>query len=219
MSYLHPRLILKFLLILLIVWIIFDLFIPHHSDFKKYDAGVVAKLETDMWRSYYERKPLKLFVQLSELLRTQYHLTFLKSNYVSYEATRAAFVFKKGHERKDYEKALPNLVKYYRSIRNAGDMSFNIDRAAKLELEWWIVHRERKKHPPADLVKALAEIQSELYQAQPKAFMQHAEYRAQAMTLRDDLAEKGEVSNQDWRRINELLIASWKSHREALNHL
>jgi hypothetical protein len=127
----------------------------------------------------------------------------LKSNYVSYEATRAAFVFKKGHNRKDYEKALPYLLRYYRSIRNAGDMSFNVDRAAKLELEWWIVHRERKKHSPLDLVNALAEIQSELYQTKPQMFMQHVEYRAQAMTLRDDLADRGKVSDQDWQQIND----------------
>jgi hypothetical protein len=180
---------------------------------------VVAKLETNMWRSYYERKPFKLFWELSELLRTQYHLTFLKSNYVSYEATRAAFVFKQGHNRKDYEKALPYLVKYYRAIRNSGDMSFDVDRAAKLELEWWIVHRQRKNHPPADLVNALAEIQSELYQAQPQTFMQHAKYRAQAMTLRDDLAKIGQVSNEDWQRINALLIESWTSHRKTLDRM
>lgn len=219
MRYLHPRLILKFLLVLLAVWIIFDLFVPHHSNFKKYDSNVVAKLETDMWRSYYERKPFALFWQLSELLRTQYHLPFLKSNYVSYEATRAAFVFKKGHNRTDYEKALPYLVKYYQSIRNSGDMSFNVDRAAKLELEWWIVHRERKKHPPSDLVTALADIQSELYQAPPQKFTEHADYRAQAMTLRDDLAEKGVVSDKDWKQINDLLLVSWKSHREVLDKM
>jgi len=219
MNYLHPRLMLKFLLVLLAVWIIFDVFVSHHTNFKKYDFEVVAKLETDMWRSYYERKPVQLFWQLSKLLRTQYHLPFLKSNYVSYEATRAAFVFKKGDERSDYEEALPYLVKYYRSIRNSGDMSFNVDRAAKLELEWWIVHRERKKHPPSDLVKALADIQSELYQAPSQKFLEHANYRAQAMTLRDDLAEKGQVSNQDWQRINDLLVASWKSHREALDKM
>jgi hypothetical protein len=76
MSYLHPRLILKFLMIVLAVWVVLDLFVPHHSNFKKYDSNIVAKLEIDMWRSYYEREPVKLFWQLSELLRIQYHLTF-----------------------------------------------------------------------------------------------------------------------------------------------
>jgi hypothetical protein len=219
MRYLHPRLILKFLLIILAVWIVFDLVVPHHSSFKKYDSNVVAKLETDMWRSYYERKPFRLFWQLSELLRTQYHFPFLKSNYVSYEASRADFVFKKGHNRKDYEKALPYLVKYYQSIRNAGDVSFNVERAAKLELEWWIVHRERKQHPPSDLVNALADIQSEIYQAPAQKFIEHADYRAQAMTLRDDLAEKGEILDKDWQRINDLLVISWKSHHDTLDHI
>jgi len=71
----------------------------------EFDADEVARLETAMWRSYYEKQRLRLFNQLSELLRTQYHMPLIRSNQVAYYAANAAFVFKDGKERADYEKA------------------------------------------------------------------------------------------------------------------
>lgn len=205
------------MLVLLGVWIGLDLLAPVRGSLKTFDPGVVAKLETDMWRSYYERRPLRLFFQLSELLRTQYHLPFFRSMTVSYHATRAAFVFKKGHNRQDYEKALPYLVRYYKSIRKAGDISFDVQRAAKTELEWWIVHRERKKHTAEDLQLALAEATSEIYRVPAEKFLQHAKLRAEAMLLRSKLAEEGTVTETDWKQIRQLLDASWQSHWNSLH--
>ena len=36
-------------------------------------------LETAMWRSYYDHQPVRLFGQLSELMRTQYGFPFWRS--------------------------------------------------------------------------------------------------------------------------------------------
>jgi hypothetical protein len=38
---------------------------------------------------------------------------------------------------------------------------------ARLELEWWIVHREVDDHPPGDLEAALAALAAELYHGAP----------------------------------------------------
>src|SRR5438552_14400258 len=122
-------------------WVAFDLFGPHSSSLRQFDPDEVARLETDMWRSYYAKERLKLFNELAELMRTQYHMPLVRSNAVAYQAAQAAFVFKEGHNRADYEKALPYLVKFYNSIREISDSPFDVDRAAKLELEWWIVQR------------------------------------------------------------------------------
>src|SRR5258708_33865337 len=78
-----------------------------------------------MWRSYYEKQRLRLFNQLSELLRTQYHMPLVRSNATAYYAANAAFVFKQGKQRADYEKALPDLVKFYRAIRQMSDIPFD----------------------------------------------------------------------------------------------
>ena len=79
-------------------WIGFDLFAPRTAHLKEFDADEVARLETAMWRSYYEKQRLRLFNQLSELLRTQYNMPSFRSYLVSYYGANAAFVFQKGKQ-------------------------------------------------------------------------------------------------------------------------
>ncbi len=211
------RWIIVSLIAVLLAYSLIDLFGPRSKNLRDFDPNEVARLETAMWRSYYNRERLRLFNQLSELMRTEYDLPFIRSNVVAYQAARAAFVFKDGHNRDEYEKALPNLINFYTAIRKVSDTPFDIDRAARLELEWWIVHRERKNHTAGDLDRALADLASEVYRVPADQLMEHARLRAEAMTIRDDKAEAGGVSEQDWARIDELLHQSWKSLWEAVN--
>src|SRR6185437_1716070 len=106
------------LLLAISTWVLYDLYAPRTARLREFDADEVARLETAMWRSYYEKRHAQLFNQLSELLRTQYHMPLVRSNQVAYYAANAAFTFKNGKERSDYEKALPDLLKFYGAIRN-----------------------------------------------------------------------------------------------------
>lgn len=208
--------VIVLVLALLIVAVLYDLYYPRTVQLREFDANEVARLETAMWRSYYGKQRLKLFNELSELLRTQYHMPLARSNLVAYYAANAAFTFKKGSGRADYEKALPDLVKFYTAIRKMSDIPFDVDRVARLELEWWIIHRERARHPPGDLEKALSELQAEIYRVPPDRLMEHGRLRAEAMVIRDTKAESGGVSEEDWARINELLKQSWNSLAKAV---
>ncbi len=214
------RLSLKKILVVLLVAAIgyaaYDLFIPRTSRMRSFDPDEVARIETAMWRSYYSKQQVKLYNQMTELLRTQYNLPFIRSNAVAYQAARAAFVFKGGHNRAEYEKALPYLISFYASIHKVSDIHFDVDRAARLELEWWIIHRQRAEHGPGDLARALADLSSELYQMPPERFAEHARLRAEAMTIRDTKAESGGVTEADWARIDELLHESWKSLKDVV---
>ena len=205
------------ILIVLIAYAVFDLYGPRSTKLRRFDADEVARLETAMWRSYYDRRQVKLFRELSELLRTQYNLPYIRSNAVAYQAARAAFVFKDGHNRDEYERALPYLINFYQRIRAVGDIPFDVERAARLELEWWIIHRERDRHAPGDLARSLAELPAEIYQMPVERFNEHGRLRAEAMTIRDDKAAAGGVTEADWARIDELLHQSWRSLYEAVN--
>ncbi len=209
--------ILLALLVAGMIWAAIDLYAPRTTKLKAFNHDEVARLETAMWRSYYQKQRLKLFSELTELLRTQYNLPLLRSNTIAYQASKAAFVFKEGHNRTEYEKALPNLVNFYSEIRNVSDINFDVNRAAQLELEWWIVHRERKKHAAGDLPKALAELPAEIYQVPVETMWEHARFRAEAMTIRDNKAQAGGVSEEDWKKIEELLRQSWAALSEAVN--
>ena len=201
----------------LLVWAVFNLYATRQTRLREFDPQEVARIETAMWRSYYDKERGKLFLQLGELLRMQYRMTFLRSNEAAYQAARAAFVFKEGKQRADYERALPYLRNYYRDIRAQSDIPFDVENVAKLELEWWIVHRQRAQHQPGDLARALADLQAEIFRLPTERFQEHAHLRAEAMTIRDERAAAGGVSEADWQRIDSLLRGSWQSLWQAVN--
>jgi hypothetical protein len=205
---------------LALIWAGIDLLAPRSTDIRSFDAGEVARLETAMWRSYYSRERLRLFTQLAELLRTQYHLPPLSSNVAAYHATRAAFTFKRGSTRVEYERALPNLVSFYTAIRRVSNVPFDVEQAARLELEWWIVHRERSPDQAPEeekLVRALGELQAEIYRVPVEQVAEHARFRAEAMTIRDTKAFGGEVLEEDWQEIEARLLASWQALSRAVH--
>jgi len=209
-------LVILFLVLVPVLWVLYDLYAPHTSHLREFDPDEVARLETAMWRSYYDKQEVRLFNQATELLRTQYNMPLVRSNKVAYHAAKAAFVFKAGKQRSDYEKALPNLIAFYGALREMSDIPFDVDRAAHLELEWWIIHRERDRHPPGDLERALAELQAEIYHVPIEKVIEHGRLRAQAMGIRDTKAEHGRVTEEDWARIGELLRGSWRSLYNAV---
>ena len=170
-----------------------------------------------MWKSYYAHQRLRLFGELATLLRREYDLPALRSYVVAYHAARAAAVVQGGHTRSDYEKALPEVVSFYAAIRRVSSEPFDVERAARLELEWWITHRERASHPREDLDRNLAALQGELYHLPVDQLMEHARLRADAMLLRDSAAASGNPTRQQWAEIERLLLSSWRSLRETVN--
>src|SRR5215471_6223421 len=120
-------------LALVICAVLYDLFYPRKTKLREFDPDEVARLETAMWRSYYEKQRVRLFTEMTELLRTQYHLTPVKSNVVAYYAANAAFVFKEGKQRSDYEKALPDLITFYSYLHRMSDIDFDVYKVSKLE--------------------------------------------------------------------------------------
>jgi hypothetical protein len=185
---------------------------PRRVDIREFDPDEVARLETAMWRSYYDRRRLPLFGQLVALLQGQFHLQPLRAVTLAGLAARAAAVFQVGATHADYRRALPYLERYYAGIRAVSEVPFDPWRAAELELEWWIVHREADDHPPGDLEAALADLAAELYQVPAERCWAHAARRAEAMTIRDRTSRREVgVTGDDWDRIEAVLWVSWKA--------
>jgi hypothetical protein len=193
-------------------WAVAELARPRRVDIRAFDPDEVARLETAMWRSYYDRRRLPLFGQLVALLQGQFHLQPLRAVTLAGLAARAAAVFQVGAGHDDYRRALPYLERYYRAIRAVSDVPFDPERAARLELEWWIVHREAERRPPGDLEAALADLAAELYQVPAERLGAHAARRAEAMTIRDHAARRAVgVLDDDWDRIEAVLWVAWKA--------
>jgi hypothetical protein len=198
-------------------WAAAELARPRRVDIRVFDPDQVARLETAMWRSYYDRRRLPLFGQLVALLQGQFHLQPLRAVTLAGLAARAAAVFQVGASHDDYRRALPYLERYYAGIRAVSEVPFDPRRAAWLELEWWIVHREVDDHPPGDLDHALADLAAELYQVPAERLAMHAARRAEAMTIRDRTSRRAVgVLDDDWDRIEAVLWVAWKALADEL---
>ena len=194
-------------------WAVAELARPRRADIRVFDPDEVARLETAMWRSYYDRRRLPLFGQLVALLQGQFHLQPLRAVALAGLAARAAAVFQVGAG-PTTTTAAPSPT-WSATTRPSGPSARSRStpaRAAWLELEWWIVHREVAVHPPGDLEHALADLAAELYQVPAERLWAHASRRAEAMTIRDHASyrEVG-VLDDDWDRIEAVLWVAWKA--------
>src|SRR5215472_15051145 len=99
-----------------LAWVGLDLYGPRRHDLRDFQPDEVGRLETAMWKSYYEKADVRLFRELAVLLQEQYDLPVLRSHVAAYHAARAAVVFQRGHNRGEYERALPDLEAFYSAI-------------------------------------------------------------------------------------------------------
>ncbi|MBI4481881.1 MAG: hypothetical protein HY652_03215 [Acidobacteria bacterium] len=204
-------------MMLLSGWALLDLYGFWSSDVRTFDPRELALLEMGMWRAYYEHEPLRLYWLLVKKLRRQTHFPFLHANVNAYRAAKAATVFQEGSSRADYERVLPYLEAYYRAICRIGRLQSDPVRVARLELEWWIAHRERARLGEAALVQAIAASAAALYEVPAENLRDYARARAAAMLQRDRLAEThGAVTEAEWQEIGSKLLASYQGLAAAL---
>lgn len=203
------------LLTLLSIWISTDLWFPRHHDLRQFDPVAIGVLETKMWRSYYEKKPLQLFWQSAQLFRQQLKAPFWRSFNIAYHAAKAAFIFQKGNSRVAYQKALPDLQAFYQEVSKLSNRPLNVNQAARQELEWWIIRRYREEHPPEEWAKLQAQVAAEIYGVAPAQCEMYGKLRTKAMLYRDNLGER--IGVRDWGRIEGMLIGAWGSLENELN--
>lgn len=186
-----------------------------------FEPARLARTETAMWQAYYDRKPAKLFRLSVRLLQEQLGYGRARAFYNAYRLTRAAFAFKVGRSRIDYEKALRWLVPFYQETHRMVKARWNPQEVAESELEWWIIHRhDFQPGQTANLEKALAKLCGLVYHLPESELSGYARYRAEAMLLTDEgvrARERGEKVTPQWSAIREYLEKSYRDLSERLN--
>lgn len=196
--------------------VLFDLYGPQRGHLADFDPTVAARLEAAMWRSRQSGDDGTLFRLTAERLRAQFHLPFLRSYSAAYALARAAYLFDRGRARSEYERVVPHMTSYFAAIDRVNRAGFEPARVARLELEWWIVRRQRSERPPEDLEIAIAAVDGALYGVPTEMLQSHAQLRAEALAVRDAGTSVGGVEAVDWRQVEELLRQSWVALQEAV---
>lgn len=191
-----------------------ELYTSRHESFRDFDGARMGQLDAAMWRSYYERRPARLFWQLGSAHREQFHTGFVRSFPVAYRAARAAFTFKDGRSRDEYARALPDLERYFTTLNAIAAEPFDATQAAKDELEWWIIRREPTKHTTEDWSRYIASVASTVYHRPAESLAEYSRLRVEAMAFRDQRGES--ITEADWTTIRETLERSWSSLATAV---
>jgi hypothetical protein len=181
---------------------------PRHADLRGFEPAEIARLETAMWRDYYDRRYPALFYHLYELSRTQFGFSPLESLRIALSAASAAKAFQPTRSRGEAAVALPELAVYYALLRPAAPVAFDVDKLARLELDWWQARREAVG--PRDYGRTIAEVAALTYGKSPddQAIAASGVARAEAMAYRD--ARREGMTERDWAEIEGQLLQAYK---------
>jgi len=188
--------------------------IPRRADLRAFDPAEMARLETAMWRDYYDRRYAALFYHLYESTRTQFGFSPLRSLQIALGAAGAARTFQPTRSRPEADAALPALVGYYRDFASAAPVAFDAHEAARLELDWWQARREAAD--PRDYGLTIARVTALTYgkSADDSGIRQFGIARAEAMAFRDARGEA--ITEADWAGIENRLGEAYRSLKASV---
>ena len=187
---------------------------PRHADLRGFEPAEIARLETAMWRDYYDKRYVALFGHLYELSRTQFGFSPLDGFRIAWAAARAAKAFQPTRSREAADAALPPLVTYYRLLASATPGGFDIAEAAWLELDWWQARREAAG--PQQYGVTIARVAAITYgkKADDPSLLTSGIGRAEAMAYRD--ARGQAMTDPDWSEIECRLRRAYRSLQAAV---
>jgi hypothetical protein len=187
---------------------------PRQADLRAFDPAEMGRLETAMWRDYYEKHYPALFYHLYESSRTQSGFSPLTSLRIALSAAQAAKAFQPTRSRSEAEAAIPDLVTYYGLLRPAASVAFDPQEVASHELDWWQARREAAG--PKDYGVTIALVAALTY-GKPKDDPQLLAFgvaRAEAMADRD--AHGQGITDADWSRIESELQGAYRQLKAAI---
>src|ERR1051325_4166409 len=157
--------------------------IPRRADLTAFDPAETARLETLMWRHYYDKRFFALFGDLYQLAREQDGFSPLDSARIAVAAARAAQAFQPSMSRADAQAVVPLLIDYFALMAPGAPEPVDIVAAARTELEWWQARRESAK--PESYGLTIARVSSLVYGVDDDDMRAFGILRAQAMEFRD----------------------------------
>lgn len=161
---------------------------------RSFDPQRVGQLECALWVAYYRREWMVFLRSAVLLIRHVFGLPWPSTVRGSWLVLRATQLWAPCPDN-DPVAARLAMERLYRLLKQHNDEPFDPAEAARLEVEWWYVHREYQ-HNNADsderaLVDALAELYAYVFGMPDTAVRPAAEQRAQAMRYCDQWVQAG----------------------------
>jgi len=159
---------------------------------RAFDPRAVGRRETGAWVAYYRRQWGRFLLYAIGMVRAGFALPWPHTVYGAWLVLRANQLWAPQTDN-DPDGARRCMRRFYRLVTRHHHQSFDVTEAARLEVEWWRVHREAQHHDgaEADLVDALAALYAHVYGVTPDAVRLAARERATAMAISDKWVADG----------------------------
>jgi hypothetical protein len=161
---------------------------------RDFDPRLVGSLECRTWVTYYRREWLPFLVAAIRLVRHTFGLNWPATLYGAWLVLRANQLWAP-YPDNDPEACRRCMRTFYGLLRRRHGEPRDIDEAARLEVEWWRVHRVHQRAERGgsndSLSEALAALYAHTYRVPAESVRLAARERADAMDVSDRWVKQG----------------------------
>jgi len=161
---------------------------------RSFDPRRVGQLECETWVRYYRREWLPFLRAAISVVRHAFGLPWPRTLYGAWLVLRANQLWAP-YPDNDPEGARRCMRRFYALVAARHHERFDLDEAARLEVEWWRVRRLRQREDGGttldELVEALAALTTHVYGVTREQAWPAAAQRAHAMELSDRWVAEG----------------------------
>jgi hypothetical protein len=159
---------------------------------RSFDPRQVGSLEADAWIAYYRREWLAFLRAAILLVRTSFRLGWPATLRGAWLVLRANQLWAP-YPDNDPDGARRRMQRFYQLVADHHGETFDVPEAARLEVEWWRVHRELQHDGSTakPLADALAALYAHVYGVAASDVRVAADQRALAMRHSDQWVREG----------------------------
>jgi hypothetical protein len=190
---------------------------------RSFDPARVADLEFRAWVGYYLRDWPGVLRASIGLVRVGFGMDWVRTLHGAWLVLRANQLW--APEDNDPDGARRCMRRFYGLLKISYGQPRDVAEAARLEVDWWRVHRDRQHaaqpagDDPDELVGALTRLYTFLYDEPEAAVRLAAVYRTEAMDLSDQwVAEGCRLDSPLLAREHAALVRSYAALLAAVHH-
>jgi len=181
-----------------------------------FDPVKVGKYETENWVAYYQKDWLRLLRVSVGMVKESFKLSLPQAIFGAYLVGRAEIAAAPADN--NIPKAEAYMRRFYSIVKKTHSGKYDVEKAAGLEVHWWVVHRElfgKTENEP--LIEAMQDLYAEVFQVDRGRVREAAERRAEAMIYSDRWVNEGRKSGSPLiGQVEAALIDSYAALKEAI---
>jgi len=186
---------------------------------RTFDPARVARLETENWEAYYQKRWGRLLQVSVGMVQAAFGLNLLQALQAAYLVGRAEIAAAPFPDN-DVPQAEAYMRRFYGLVKRVHHENFDVEQAARLEVNWWVVHRQNfLKDDSRPLVEALIELYVATFRLTREQVYEAAFRRAEAMRYSDRWVNGSKASGDPLlAQVEAELLKSYTALRTAVEN-